>query len=111
MYKNVGVAVDDGSGGQQKAEDGVEDQVGVVAPGPLLPAQRAGRLHPLWAVRAPAHQRCHGPEEAVEPHKEQAIAAAPHIQLEAGHRLAHRPVALIGQQRQCAQGHQTYSRT
>ena len=105
--EHFGVAVDDDGHRPDEAQQRVQDEVAVVAPGPLLPAQGAGGLHSLGAVRAPAQQRSHGPEQAEAPDEEQAQSAPPHGELEARLGPAHHVVALVGQQCQGAEGHQT----
>lgn len=105
--EHLGVAVDDDPNRENEAKECVENEIAVVVPGPLLPSQRAGGLDSLRAVGTPAEQRSHGPEQTEQPDKEQPDDTPPHAQLQTSSGLTHHIIALIGQQGQRAQRHQT----
>lgn len=105
--EHLGVAVNDDSNRENEAKECVEDEIAVVVPRSLLPSQRAGGLDSLWAVGTPAEQRSHRPEQTEYPDKEQPHDAPPHAQLQTSSWLTDHVIALIGQQGQRAQRHQT----
>lgn len=106
--EHFGVAVDDDSNRENEAKESVEDVIAVVVPGSFLPSQRAGGLDSLRAVGTPAEQRSHGPEQTVSPDEEQPDEAPLHAELETSSGLTDHVIALIGQQGQRAQRHQTW---
>ena len=106
-FEHFGVTVDDDCDGDNEAEEGVADEIAVVAPRSFLPAQRAGGLDSLGSVGAPAKQRSHGPKQAVDPHTHQSVDASPHAQFKTSSGFTHHDVALVGEQGQSAEGNQT----
>lgn len=108
--EHFGVAVDDDCDRENEAGKGVEDEVAVVAPRSVLPGQGAGGLDPLEPVGAPTQQRSPGPEQAEDPDGGQADDAPPHAQVQAVSRLTHHVVALVGEQSQSTERHQTWER-
>lgn len=107
-FEHFGVAVDDDCDREDEADERVEDEIAVVAPRLLLPGQRAGGLDSFGPVGAPAEQRGHGPKQAEGPDEKQPNDAPPHAQLESGSWLTDHVVALVGEQGQSAERHQTW---
>ncbi|RXM29918.1 Stabilin-2 [Acipenser ruthenus] len=70
---SIAIGEDNADDMDYKAEEEVCYLVAVVAPGPLLPTNRAGGLDPLWPIGAPAKEGSHGPQQAEEPDKRQFL--------------------------------------
>lgn len=91
-----------------QAEDKQADDVGYVIRRLGRPVDRAGCAGTLGAVAAPAKQRWQGPDERVDPGQKDAqgdFAVIGWVCLSRGH---HGAVALVGQDSQGDQGHDSY---
>lgn len=105
--EQLSIAEDDHQEWHDQAEDKQADDVGYVVGGLGCPVHRAGGAGTLGAIAAPAEQRRQGPDEGIDPGQDDAqrdFAVVGRVGLSRCH---HGAVALVGQDGQGDQGHDT----